>query len=741
MQHSGTTTRLSTMFIQGMTCAACATRIEKGLSRLPGVTEATVNLALETARVAYNPQEIQVHAFQQKIVQLGYSAILEPEQTETERYRQSEWTRQFWRIVISALLSFPLLWAMAGHFPFMAFIPVPMLFLKPWMQLVLAAPVQFIIGWPFYVGAFKALRSGSANMDVLVSLGTTSAFLYSVVNTMNWFLQEADRHAPLLYFETSSLLITLVLLGKAFEARAKSRTTLALKALMGLQARQAVVLQQHREVMLPISEVKPGDIVFVKPGERIPVDGEIIRGRSSTDESMLTGESLPIDKAYGDAVFGGTLNLSGTLLIRTTNVGHEAALSRIMKTVEAAQGSKAPIQRIADTLSGLFVPVVTILSLLTFLVWYLWLEPGFLSGALEKAIAVLVIACPCALGLATPTAIMTGSGRAAERGILFKGGEFLEATHRIDTLLLDKTGTVTKGKPELTDAFAINMDKTVFLRLLASTERCSEHPLAQSVVAGLAAQGIYGEQPDEFEVLPGFGVRAVIRGRVVVAGTSRLLEKYDIKADYVQSFVEKLEIEGKTVILVAINGRCAGLAAVADRIKVTSSAAIARLKQAGIEAIMVTGDNKRTAASIAAQAGISKVVAEQLPEDKVDIVKKLQAQGKKVAMVGDGINDTPALAAADIGMAMGTGTDAAMEVADVTLMRGDLESVAEAIYISRKTMENIRQNLFWALGYNVLGIPIAAAGLLAPWVAGAAMALSSVSVVLNALRLQKMQSS
>ncbi|REJ13592.1 MAG: heavy metal translocating P-type ATPase [Paenibacillaceae bacterium] len=723
--------------ITGMTCAACANRIEKGLSRLPGVASANVNLAMETARVEYSPATVTVEDMIRKVEQLGYQAFPKEQREDAKDRRQREIKRQTRRFVISAVLSLPLLWAMAGHFSFTSFIWVPSWFMNPWVQLALATPVQFVIGGPFYVGAWKALRNRSANMDVLVALGTSAAYLYSLFLTLEWASADMRHHAPALYYETSAILITLIVLGKLFEALAKGRTSEAIKTLMGLRAKTALVIRDGEEIRIPADEVAAGDIVLVRPGEKIPVDGEVVEGSSSVDESMLTGESIPVEKRAGDPVIGATVNKHGMLKVRATKVGKDTALAQIIRVVEEAQGSKAPIQRVADAISGVFVPIVVGIALLTFLIWFFWADAGNFAGALRKAIAVLVIACPCALGLATPTSIMAGSGRAAELGILFKGGEHLELTHRIDTVVLDKTGTVTKGKPELTDVIAVMPDETELLRLVGAAEKPSEHPLAEAIAAGIAARGIELPAAEAFEAIPGHGIRAVVEGKEVLAGNRRLLERYGVPADQAEAAMAQLEEAGKTAMLVAVERRYAGLVAAADTIKETSREAVARLQAMGIEVVMITGDNERTARAIARQAGIGKVLAEVLPEGKAEEVKKLQARGRKVAMVGDGINDAPALATADIGMAIGTGTDVAMEAADVTLMRGDLNGIADAIRMSRRTMVNIRQNLFWALAYNSLGIPVAAAGFLAPWVAGAAMALSSVSVVLNALRLQR----
>ncbi|RTE11373.1 heavy metal translocating P-type ATPase [Paenibacillus whitsoniae] len=728
--------------LTGMTCAACATKIEKVLNKLPGVETAAVNLTTEAARITYNPAEIAPAAMIARVEKLGYGAALKQEQgSEASERREQEQKRHKRKLLLSAVLSAPLLWAMAGHFSFTAWLWTPELFMNPWFQLVLATPVQFYIGRQFYVGAYKALRNGSANMDVLVALGTSAAFFYSLYQTLDWYAAGADMHhgAPSLYYETSAVLITLVVMGKLLESLAKGRTSEAIKSLMGLQAKTALVVRDGEELSIPTDAVRAGDIVIVRPGEKIPVDGEVLEGESSVDESMLTGESLPVAKRPGDAVIGATVNRNGRLRFRATKVGKDTALAQIIKVVEEAQGSKAPIQRVADVISGIFVPIVVGIALVAFLVWYFVVTPGDFAGALEKAIAILVIACPCALGLATPTSIMAGSGRAAELGILFKGGEHLEQTHKIDAIILDKTGTITKGEPELTDVIvaASGVSEDEFLRLVGAAERNSEHPLAEAIVAGARARGLELPEAASFAAIPGYGIQAVIEGKALLVGTRRLMEQQSISVpEEALTAMTKLEDAGKTAMLVAIEKGYGGIVAVADTVKESSQAAVSRLKAMGIAVIMMTGDNARTAKTIAAEVGIDRVLAEVLPEGKAAEVKRLQAEGRIVAMVGDGINDAPALASADIGMAIGTGTDVAMEAADVTLMRGDLASIPDAIYMSRKTMANIRQNLFWALGYNALGIPIAALGLLAPWVAGAAMALSSVSVVLNALRLQ-----
>ncbi|MDA2515652.1 MULTISPECIES: heavy metal translocating P-type ATPase [Bacillus] len=725
--------------VSGMTCAACANRVEKRLNKLDGVNKATVNFALESATVDFNPDEVNVNEMKSAITKLGYKLEVKPDdQDASTDHRLQEIERQKKKFIISFILSFPLLWAMVSHFSFTSFIYLPDMLMNPWVQLALATPVQFIIGGQFYVGAYKALRNKSANMDVLVALGTSAAYFYSVYLSIQSI--GSSEHMTDLYFETSAVLITLIILGKLFEAKAKGRSSEAIKKLMGLQAKTATVVRDGTEIKILIEEVVAGDIVYVKPGEKIPVDGEIVEGKSAIDESMLTGESIPVDKSIGDVVIGSTINKNGFLKVKATKVGRDTALAQIIKVVEEAQGSKAPIQRVADQISGIFVPVVVVIAIITFAVWMIFVTPGDFGGALEKMIAVLVIACPCALGLATPTSIMAGSGRSAEYGILFKGGEHLEATHRLDTVILDKTGTVTNGKPVLTDIIvADGFHEEEILRLVGAAEKNSEHPLAEAIVEGIKEKKIDIPGSETFEAIPGFGIESVVEGKQLLIGTRRLMKKFNIDIEEVSKSMEELEREGKTAMLIAIDKEYAGIVAVADTVKDTSKAAIARLKKMGLDVVMITGDNTQTAQAIAKQVGIDHVIAEVLPEGKAEEVKKLQANGKKVAMVGDGINDAPALATANIGMAIGTGTDVAMEAADITLIRGDLNSIADAIFMSKMTIRNIKQNLFWALAYNALGIPIAALGFLAPWVAGAAMAFSSVSVVLNALRLQRVK--
>ena len=716
--------------VLGMTCAACSNRIEKVLNKQKGVQLATVNLTTESAAIEYNPGIVDTEAIIEKIRNLGYDAKPKAEAEEKQTHKEKQLKTMKTKLIISALLSIPLLITMLDHLFGMN---IPAILMNPWFQFILATPVQFIIGWQFYVGAYKNLRNGGANMDVLVALGTSAAYFYSLYEAFKTIGNSS--YIPHLYFETSAILITLILFGKYLESRAKSQTTNAITELLNLQAKEARVLRDGKEVMIPVEEVVVGDHLIVKPGEKIPVDGIVVKGRTSVDESMLTGESIPIEKNPGANVIGATMNKNGSIEIEATKVGKDTALASIIKVVEEAQGSKAPIQRLADVISGYFVPIVIGIAILTFIIWIFFVQPGQLEPALIAAIAVLVIACPCALGLATPTSIMVGTGRAAETGILFKGGEHLERTHQINTVVLDKTGTITKGKPEVTDF--IGNEKT--LQLLASAEKGSEHPLAGAIVAYAEENGIEILDVEDFKAIPGQGIEATIAGNQILVGNRKLMNNHQINIDGYEEKLVEFETNGKTAMLIAINGEYSGTIAVADTIKETAPEAIKQLKAMGIEVVMLTGDNERTAQAIAKQTGIDQVIAQVLPEEKAEKVKQLQAQGKKVAMVGDGVNDAPALVTADIGIAIGTGTEVAIEAADITILGGELLLIPKAIKISHATIRNIKQNLFWAFGYNTAGIPIAAAGFLAPWLAGAAMALSSVSVVTNALRLKRVE--
>lgn len=716
--------------IQGMTCAACSSRIERGLNKLDGVSTASVNLALETARVSYNPAELFPTDLIKKVEDLGYGATL-PEEHEhvdhrAEAYKHKK--RLFW---LSALLSLPLLWTMVGHFSFTQWMYVPEFLMNPYVQWTLATPVQFYVGAMFYKGAYHALRNGSANMDVLVALGTSAAYFYSVYLTLS-----GAAHHQGLYFETSAVLITLILLGKVFEARAKGQSSEAIKKLMQLQPTTATVERGGQLQEIAIHDVRQGDIVVIKPGNQVPVDGKVISGESSVNESMLTGESLPVEKTTGDLVYAATLNEHGSLRMEATGIGKQTMLSSIIRVVEQAQGSKAPIQRLADKISGIFVPIVVGIAVATFVVWYFIVSNGNLEQSLVSTIAVLVIACPCALGLATPTSIMAGSGRAAELGILFKTAEAMEQTKNIDTIILDKTGTITKGVPELVHIdTAPGYNEQDVLAIAAAAEQGSEHPIARAITSAYKGELAAAST---FKAIPGKGIEATVDEHIIFVGTQQLLSEKDVQGSP-SSNVATWESEGKSVLYMAVDGQYAATFAVADTVKESSKQAIERLHAMGLQVVMLTGDQSETAKAIAHQVGIKEVVAGVLPTGKADVVIEYQQKGHKVAMVGDGINDAPALAAADIGMAMGTGSSVAMETADVTLMQGDLMTLPDTLEMSRLTVRNIKQNLFWAFAYNSIGIPIAAAGFLAPWLAGAAMAFSSVSVVVNALRLQRVK--
>lgn len=717
-----------TLNVTGMHCAACARRIETALGSLSGVKEAVVNLATERATVTFDPDRIQTEQLISAVTGLGYGAneVVETLQARDKEKvaREREIRRQTARFVFAAVLSFPLILAMFVH---VLDLGVGRFLLNPYLQFALATPVQLIAGWQFYRGSYHALRSGAANMDVLVALGTTAAYVYSAMIT---FFGDGA-----VYFETSALVITLILLGKLLETIAKGRTSEAIRKLIGLQPRTARVVRNGHEIDIPVEQVVVGDIVIVRPGERIPVDGVIVEGASAVDESMITGESVPVDKAVGDEVIGATINKQGSFKFRATKVGKDTVLSNIVRLVEEAQGSKAPVQRLADKVSGYFVPAVVAVAILTLIISYA-LGASF-TEALIRFTAVLVIACPCSLGLATPTAIMVGTGKGAEKGILIRSGEHLEKAHKIDTVVLDKTGTVTKGEPEVTDVIEIGQKREDLLSLAAAAERNSEHPLAAAIVRHAQSEGTDIPPAESFEAIPGRGVKASIQGKQVLVGNVRLMADLEIDTSAVSQQLDRLEAQGKTAMLVAVDQQIAGLIAVADTVKETSGAAIDALKKMGITVYMLTGDNERTAKAIASQVGIDEVLAEVLPEHKADQIEKLRSEGKCVAMVGDGINDAPALAVADVGIAIGTGTDVAIETADITLMSGDLRGIVAAIRLSRQTMRIIKQNLFWAFAYNTIGISVAALGYLSPIIAGAAMAMSSVSVVSNSLRLRK----
>lgn len=710
--------------IKGMSCAACAARIEKVLMELEGVKSANINLALNRGNVEFIEGQTSVAKIIDTIRKAGYDAIEQVEDNvdREKEAREKEVKSLKTSFIISLILSLPLFSAMFFHMA-----GKHTILSNGYFQLILATPVQFIIGYRFYKGAFKSLKGGGANMDVLVSMGTSAAYFYSVYN----LVKGVNEY----YFESSAMIITLILLGKTFEAVAKGKTSEAIKKLIGLQAKTARVVKDGEEKDIPIEEVKVGDIIVVRPGEKIPVDGKTIEGNSSVDESMLTGESIPVDKNIGDEVVGATINKYGTFKFEATKVGKDTALAQIIKLVEDAQGSKAPVQRFADRISGIFVPSVMGVAIVTFVIWYI-VDRNF-SKALMNAVSVLVIACPCALGLATPTAVMVGTGKGAEKGILIKGGEHLERAHEVDILVFDKTGTITKGEPEVTDIIAFEYDENTILEYASIGEKSSEHPLGQAIINRVKEDMIKIDDPEEFQAIPGYGIYAVSFGHEIYVGNRKLMIEKDIDISHIEHEISKLEDEGKTAMLVGIDRKIAGIIAVADTIKDHSKEAIDDLKNMDIQIYMITGDNERTAKAIGEQVGISNVLAEVLPENKAEVVYNLKEEGKKVGMVGDGINDAPALVAADVGFAIGTGTDVAMEASDITLIKGDLREVVTAIRLSDSTMRTIKQNLFWALIYNTAGIPLAALGFLNPMIAGAAMAFSSVSVVSNSLRLKK----
>ncbi len=721
--------------ITGMTCANCALRIEKGLTKLDGVKSATVNLAMETATVLYDASRINAPQIETKVGDLGYKAREQKDNDADQRAeeRHREYKRTLWLWIISAILSAPLAYTMFAHLG-LTFMPMPDILMNAWFQFSLAAPVQFIIGGRFYLGAWRALKDKSANMDTLVALGTSAAFFYSL-----WMSLTHGAHAHL-YYETSAVLVTLILLGKLLEARAKGKTSSAIGKLLELQAKTATVERDGELLEIPIEDVRVADILRVKSGEIIPVDGIVLDGLSSVNEAMITGESMPVEKRVGDYVIGSTLNQLGALKIQAEKVGRDTMLSKIVRAVKEAQGNRAPIQRFADRVSAIFTPTVIIAATITFIVWYFFVDKNNFARALEYSIAVLVIACPCALGLATPTSIMAGSGRAAEAGVLFRGGAHLEHTGTVTKIALDKTGTITLGEPRVTKIVA-NQEENKFLEMAAAVENSSEHPLAQAIVSLAKDRGLSLENVSAFRVIPGGGVEAQFQDKKVMIGSPRFMTEKNIDISAFEKNILSLEEEGQTVVVVARNNITEGVIALSDTIRPEAKEVIEEITQMGIETIMITGDNERAAAAIASKVKIPRFFAAVKPEGKAKIIRDELSSSEDVviAMVGDGINDAPALAVASVGIAMGGGSDIAIETADVALLANDLHGLTRAIKISKLTMRNVRQNLFWALAYNTIGIPIAAAGFLAPWVAGAAMALSSVSVTLNALRLQRVK--
>ncbi len=751
----------ATLKLRGMSCASCANSIEDAIRSVPGVNECYVNFGAERATVEYDPRKINLEAIQDAVDAAGYSAhplqeqgVMSAEDDAEKRVRLRE-SRELMRKVVvagifSALLVLGSLPAMTGlYIPF-----IPAWLHNSWVQLVLTAPVQFWCGASFYVNAWKALKRHAATMDTLVALGTSTAYIYSLLPTFfpDFFIAQGLR--PDVYYEAAAVIIALILLGRLLENRAKGQTSEAIRKLMGLQARTARLIRDGKEVDVPIEEVQIGDVVLVRPGEKIPVDGEVIEGTSTIDESMVTGESVAVKKQPKDEVIGATINKTGSFKFRTTRVGKDTVLAQIVQLVQQAQGSKAPIQRLADQVTGWFVPAVIATAILTFIIWFTIM--GNLTLALITTVGVLIIACPCALGLATPTSVMVGTGKGAENGILIKGADSLELAHQIQTIVLDKTGTLTQGRPTVTDFVTVNgtanSNELKLLKLAAAVERNSEHPLAEAVVRYAESQSVGARYAvplpttEKFEAIAGSGVQGIVSGHLVQIGTQRWMKELSIDTQTLQQHKERLEYLGKTAIWIAVDGVVQGVMGISDALKPSSAQAVRALQRLGLEVVMLTGDNRRTAEVIAREVGIKRIFAEVQPDQKAATVQKLQSEGKIVAMVGDGINDAPALAQADVGIAIGTGTDVAIAASDITLISGDLQGIVTAIQLSRATIRNIRQNLFFAFIYNVAGIPIAAGilfpifgWLLNPIIAGAAKAFSSVSVVKNSLRLRNFQ--
>ncbi|OLC00807.1 MAG: copper-translocating P-type ATPase [Candidatus Rokubacteria bacterium 13_1_40CM_68_15] len=735
-----------TLPVRGMHCAACVGNVERALTSVPGVDEATVNLATEKATIAFDPTRTDVHALQDAVARAGYqlvepraAAALTPDREQAAR--ADEQRRARLKFVVGAILSVPIVvGSMVEMFPW-----APAWLRNPWLLWALATPVQFWVGSEFHAGFLRDLRHRTASMSTLVSIGTNAAYVFSLAVTL-WPHVFMPAGA-MTYYETGAVVITLVVLGRWLEARARGRTSEAIRRLVSLAPRTARVVRDGRELDVPTAEVSVGDLVRIRPGERIPVDGAVVEGASTVDESMLTGESLPVEKTAESRVVAGAVNHTGTLLFRATHVGSETTLARIVRLVEEAQGSRAPIQRLADRVAAVFVPVVLVIAGATFLAWLVFgPEPRF-PLALTTAVAVLVIACPCAMGLATPTAIMVGTGKGAEHGILIKSAIALEVLHRVDTIVFDKTGTLTVGRPEVTDVVTIaGVSEDDALALAAGAEQASEHPLGEAIVRLAKERGLALPPVGEFTAVPGQGIDAMAPDGRILLGNLTMMNARGIAVSMLADRASALQAQGKTVVYLAFAGRLLAVIAAADVLKPDAAVTIRRQREMGLAVVMLTGDNRRTAEAIARQAGIERVLAEVLPEDKAAQIKRLQGEGHRVAMVGDGINDAPALTQADVGIVMGSGTDVAIEAADVTLMRSDLAAVVVALELSRRTIQIVKQNLGWAFGYNVLLIPVAAgvlyplAGvLLSPILAGAAMAFSSVSVVTSSLRLKRWQ--
>jgi Cu+-exporting ATPase len=734
------TTQSLTLPVEGMTCASCVLRVEKALKKVDGVQNAAVNLATEKATVGFDPTRVQLKSLQTAVADSGYNLVVPTEDGSVKEHTVAD--AAFFQLkkdlILSAALTIPIM-AISMVSMFESYARWSPLTIEDTnkLLLVLTTPVIFISGKRFFRGFWATLKHLTADMNTLVAVGTGSAYAYSSIATLfpDW-LGHAG-HLGHVYFDTTATIITLILLGRLLETRAKNRASDAIRKLMGLQPKTARVIRGGAEEDIRIEDVVVDDVVIVRPGERIPVDGVVVSGSTTVDESIVTGESMPLEKTVNGRVIGGTINGNGSISVRATAVGKDTMLAHIAKMVEDAQGSKAPIQNLADKIAAVFVPIVIGIAVLSFVLWYFVGDAGF-TPSLVNFIAVLIIACPCALGLATPTAIMVGTGRGASLGVLIKNAEALERTRKVNTVILDKTGTITEGKPSVTDVIPLNdIDAATLLRRAATLESRSEHPLAQAIVDHARREGIRLDVVEVFQSLTGHGVAGTIEGTPITVGNVAMMREYAIPLNGQDDLLARLSAEGKTPVLVAIDGVIAGVIAIADRIKGTSAGAIRRMQDMGLEVVMISGDNLLTAKAIASKAGITRVIAEVLPEDKTEHVRRIQSEGKVVAMVGDGINDAPALAQADVGIAMGTGTDVAMEAADVTLMKGDLNGAVQAIKLSAATLRTIRQNLFWAFIYNVIGIPLAAFGLLNPMIAATAMAFSSVSVVSNSLRLRR----
>lgn len=744
----------TTLKLEGMSCAGCASAIEKAINGVSGVETCDVNFGAEQATVAFNPEQTNVERIQKAVADAGYGASVYSQddwlggQQDEEKEKQEAATKDLKRkTIVGGIISVIL---MVGGLPMMTGLDIPWIpawLHNFWLQLVLTTPVQFWCGASFYRNSWKAFKNRAATMDTLIALGTSAAYFYSLFVTLFAEVLRQQGITPQVYYETSAVIITMILLGNFFELRARDKTSEAIRKLMGLQARSARVIRDGEVQDIPIEAVQIGDVIVVRPGEKIPVDGEVIEGGSTIDESMVTGESMPVQKQAGDEVVGATINKTGSFQFRATRVGKDTVLAQIVHLVQQAQGSKAPIQNLADQITGWFVPGVIAIALITFIIWFNAM--GNPTLAIINMVAVLIIACPCTLGLATPTSMMVGTGKGAENGILIKGAESLQIAHELNTIVFDKTGTLTAGKPEVTDfATTHSKNELKLLRLVALVEQQSEHPLAEAIVEEAKSQGVKLEGTvEDFNAITGSGVEATVSDRWLQIGTSRWLkEELGIKTEFFVEKAQQWEAKGKTVIWIAVDAEVEGIMALADTVKPASADAVKALRNLGLEVVMITGDNETTANAIAQQVGIPRIMAQVRPDQKAQQIVALQQEGKRVAMVGDGINDAPALAQADVGIAIGTGTDIAITASDITLISGDLKGVVTAIQLSRATIKNIRQNLFFAFVYNVAGIPIAAGilypflgWLLNPIIAGAAMAFSSVSVVSNALRLRNFQ--